>query len=62
MVTLTLLPSGTSVVFTSNVISTDLSPTINFGNETMAALTVLQEFSIIIIIILYSKWYTVMYL
>lgn len=39
---LTLLPSGTSVVFTSNVISTDLSLTIKLGNEIMAAVTVCE--------------------
>ena len=41
MDTVTSLPSGTSVVFISSSILTDVSLTVSLGNEVMTAVTVL---------------------
>ena len=41
MDTVTLLPSGTSVVFISSSILTDVSLTVSLGNEVMTAVTIL---------------------
>ena len=45
MDTVTLLPSGTSVEFTSSAISTDLAITVSLGNEVMTAVTALTGVS-----------------